>query len=47
MAGALVEKAKREKGITISFQKAFEVIINGTEKGKRLASLEKFLRIGV
>jgi hypothetical protein len=47
MAGALVEKAKREKGITISFQKAFEVIINGTEKGKRLASLEKFSRIGV
>jgi hypothetical protein len=47
MAGVLVERAKREKGITISFQKAFEVIINGTEKGKRLASLERFSRIGV
>jgi hypothetical protein len=47
MAAQLVKRAKAEKGVTITFAKAFEVIVNGTEKGRQLAALEKYNRIQV
>jgi hypothetical protein len=47
MAEQLVKRAKVEKGIVLSIDKAREVIMNGTEKGKQLAKLEKFNRLGI
>jgi hypothetical protein len=47
MAKDLVKRAKAEKGVVLTVAKAWEIIINGTQKGAWLNNLEKWSRIGV